>query len=241
MKFICLICILIIVSPVFAGTWKDDFEDGDLEGWSVYDYFGGTSVWEVKDGEIRVERTNQYASAAILDNSIDWKDYEISFDAMIDETFNVDASFVLLSVRVSDNSANTNHVGPALAYNWDGKQKIVYGQAKKGQQEIDLNFFDENPLPVELSRWYRLKLSVEGNKYQFYVDDVLQKEFILHGYESGGVMIGVGGCVAYLDNVVITGDDIPNGGSGVMAVQPEMKLTVIWGGLKFTRNNLFRF
>ena len=225
--------------PVFAGTWRDNFDDGDLEGWSVYDYFGGTSVWEVEDGKIRVERPHNYASAAILDNSIEWQDYEISLDAMIDRTLDENVSFVLLSVRVSDNSANTNHVGPAFAYNWNGNQKIMYGQAEKGQQEIDLSFFDENPYPVELSRWYSLKLSVVGSEYQFFVDDIMQKEFTLNDYESGGVMIGAGGCVAYLDNVAITGNNVPNGGSGIMSVRPEMKLPVVWGELKAHGKKLF--
>ena len=232
MKFVCIICMLAIAFPVFAGTWNDNFDDGDLDGWSVYNYSGGTSVWEVENGQVRIERSHIYASAAILDNSIGWKDYEISFDAMIDKTLNPDVSFVLISARVSENSGNTNHVGPALAYNWNGSRKIMYGLAKKGAQELNLSFFDEDPYPVELSKWYRIKLSAMGNKYQFFVDDVLQKEFTLSGYESGGVMMGAGGCVAYLDNVTITGNDIPNGGSGITSVQSKMTLPIVWGGLK---------
>ncbi|HEX30301.1 TPA: hypothetical protein ENG04_09500, partial [Candidatus Poribacteria bacterium] len=42
-----LIILFMLPISVWAGTFRDDFEDGDLEGWKV---LNGT--WQVKDGEL---------------------------------------------------------------------------------------------------------------------------------------------------------------------------------------------
>jgi hypothetical protein len=228
------LCLLLFPALVWAGTFRDDFEDGDLKGWTVWNVRGGNSVWKVESGKLIDERKDMWASFVILDESVGWKDYEMEFEAMIKQSLEANFTFVVIGVRVSDNSININHIGPALAYNWiaDGNRAIVYGRAIKGAQELELADLVEQPYPVQMNKWYKLKLSAIGNQFRLYIDDVLQREFTFDGYESGGVLMAAGGCIAHFDNVVITGPDIPNGGPGLTPVAPKGKLATRWGKLK---------
>lgn len=44
--FVCFV----VTSPILAGTWRDDFEDGNLNGWEGVDQF-----WVVENGECSAE------------------------------------------------------------------------------------------------------------------------------------------------------------------------------------------
>lgn len=232
---ISAICAFLLggVLPVSGGMWRDDFRDGDFKGWTIWNLRGGNSIWKVETGRLIAERENDWGSWAILDESIGWKDYEMEFKVMIEESLNPKFTFVVIGARVSDNSDNFQNIGPALVFNWwNGHRGIIYARGIKGAQGVELADIVEKPYPVQMNKWYRLKLSAMGNQFRFYIDDVLQREFTFDGYESGGIAMAAGGCVARFDNVVISGPNIPNGGPGLSTVQPKSKLTNTWGHIK---------
>jgi hypothetical protein len=41
----CLVFVFLLALPSLPGTWRDDFEDGNLDGW-----FGVNQNWTVEDG-----------------------------------------------------------------------------------------------------------------------------------------------------------------------------------------------
>ena len=51
-RFAVVVLVMCFLStpPILAGTWKDDFEDGDFDGWEVYNA-EPEEIWEVEDGE----------------------------------------------------------------------------------------------------------------------------------------------------------------------------------------------
>ena len=51
-------------------------------------------------------------------------------------------------------------------------------------------------------------------------------------FQTGGVGFGLANYTARFDNIIVTGDSIPN--SGGFAVTPHGKLTTTWGNLKLT-------
>jgi len=71
-----------------------------------------------------------------------------------------------------------------------------------------------------------------GKKYSLKIDGKRVHEFTGTRFESGRGGIGLGGTEAHFDNVVITGDDIPNVGPSGYPVQPKAKLATSWGKLK---------
>ena len=49
---------------------------------------------------------------------------------------------------------------------------------------------------------------------------------------SGGIDLFAYHAIVNFDNVVVTGDDIPNVGPSGYAVEPEAKLATTWGSIK---------
>ena len=51
---------LLIVMPVYAVTFRDDFEDGDFEGWKAV-----LGEWEVNDGVLITKNNADFTDIAI--------------------------------------------------------------------------------------------------------------------------------------------------------------------------------
>ena len=103
----------------------------------------------------------------------------------------------------------------------NGQQIFIWGASG-----IDL------PGTHSLGKWYRLKVQTMGNEISFYVDDKLVHEHKDNFNPSGGVLLWSFDAVAEFDNVVITGDEVPDVGPSGYAVEPGAKLSTAWGWLK---------
>ena len=74
-----LFCLLAV--SAHSGTFRDDFEDGNLDEWGeVLNLWGGTSEWKIEDG-VLVCRRPDAPSTFLLFGEKDWKNYSIEFDA----------------------------------------------------------------------------------------------------------------------------------------------------------------
>ena len=70
---------------VEAGTFRDDFEDGNLDGWRIESH-PPAGVWQIVDGG--VESRRQVSNATFLITGQEsWRDYTISCDVMMTENF----------------------------------------------------------------------------------------------------------------------------------------------------------
>lgn len=83
-----------------------------------------------------------------------------------------------------------------------------------------------------LGEWHRLEIATIGNEISFYIDGELQFQTNDDLHPSGGVMLFAYDSITEFDNVIITGDDIPNVGPSGYAVEPEAKLATTWGAIK---------
>ncbi|MBM3239705.1 hypothetical protein FJZ31_25760 [Candidatus Poribacteria bacterium] len=88
----------------------------------------------------------------------------------------------------------------------------------------------------QIGEWHRIRIDVVGNEISYYIDDKLQHQVNDNLHKSGGVFLYAYHAIVEFDNVVITGDDIPDvGPSGYpikQPVQPKSKLTSTWGRVK---------
>lgn len=75
-------------------------------------------------------------------------------------------------------------------------------------------------------------MDVVGDKISFYIDNVLVFEKRDNSNPVGGVLLWSFDSIVEFDNIVITGDGIPDIGPSGYAVEPEAKLTATWGWLK---------
>ena len=246
-KFLIIVTTLFLFSlSVFAGTFLDTFEDGNLDGWrEVVPWDRGPGSWEIVDGGLH--GVGDDISLRLFTTGDDtWKDYTVEFDvrllkrrpgsprisiaARVQEKWIVQC-VMMEPVIVLPNGANVPEKGWVNCYAGslnDGKVKGL--------------LLEPHP-PLKLFRWVHLKLRAEGNIFTFWInDEQVMKPTELRirrdreGFEefpefqSGGVGIGLANCTARFDNVTVTGDSIPD--SGAFAITSQGKLATTWGHLK---------
>ena len=218
------LCLLLFSALAWAGTLKDNFDDENFYGWQIGNVNGGSSTWVVKDGVLTGTRLGDWSAGLSIGEFTTWKDVTIEVDAKMITAIEVTHA-IGLSLRVQDINMNQevlfgigNWIGlNAFALVWDNPRFV-----KTVKQ----------PFPFELNRWYHLKGSVVENRYRFYVDKQLLLDVKNDLYESGRVAIVIDGSKALYDNVVITGNDLPDRN---LSVEPNAKLATRWATIKQRR------
>lgn len=222
-----LVIYCMVISFAFAGTWRDDFEDGDFEGWEVW--WGN---WKVENGELIF--TEGEDICGLYTGEEWWSDYTVQADIMV--------------VKMLTPPIQWPYVGIAARYHLPerpGYYDLIFlwsgGTTKLMVDHVDANWGDNVvtsfPFPVEEGRWYTFKMILEKEHIEAYLDDKLIARFDDKGESSGKVALDVGGIEARFDNIVITGPDIPDGGSWDESkherpVNLQDKLATIWGSIK---------
>ncbi len=86
--------------------------------------------------------------------------------------------------------------------------------------------------PIKLDRWLLIKIVAEENYFEFHFDDNFVTQYEDETAVPGTVSFQVSsGLVVHLDDVAITGPEIPNIG-GPHSVNPEARLGTTWGEIK---------
>jgi hypothetical protein len=223
-----LIIYCMAISPAFAGTWRDDFEDGNLDGWAMFNPIPAEK-WGVEDGECSGQWTpampGMYSPLQLHAENADlWEDYTVTFKAKLVESFGKaggGACFFGITFRMP--------IGRGMA---------TY-QALIAPESNEVVFYEEDqetsvvslPFDILEDTWYELKVVAEGDHFEFYIDNELIESFDDDSFTSGGIDLGVANTHVHFDDVVITGPEIPNGGPG-FAVTAESKLATMWGSVK---------
>jgi hypothetical protein len=84
----------------------------------------------------------------------------------------------------------------------------------------------------QLGKWYRLEIKAIGDNISLYIDDKLVLEREDNFNPSGGASLWAFDSIVEFDNIIITGDGIPNVGPSGYAVEPKAKLSTTWGAVK---------
>jgi hypothetical protein len=158
-----------------------------------------------------------------------WQDYEVEADARLTSFGNADAC-IDFGLRQSGQTGaqfkalafgliRANQFGPEGTYAIYLASNAANVRKTTGRQ-------------VEIGKWYHIKVTVQGDHYQFYVDG--SKEIDIHDktLESGGVGLGARAGVVQYDNVSIKGDAVPDLGLSVSPVSPQGKTAILWAELK---------
>ena len=245
-----MIVVLFFFLPfsVWAGTFLDTFEDGNLDGWrELVPWDREPGSWEIVDGGLHGSVDDGYPRLFTTGDDA-WKDYTVEFDvrplkkhgrptisiaARVQEKWFVQCR-ITEPVVVLPGGANAAEKG------W-----VFCSAGNMHRPKADLLFFQPHPL-LKLFRWAHFKLSVEGDIFTFWIngEQVMEPTKLRivrnrEGFEdfpefrTGGVGIGLSNYTARFDNVTVTGDSIPD--SGAFAVTPQGKLATTWGNLKKQR------
>lgn len=231
MRAIVMLCLMLTAASAWAGTLVDDFSDGDFEGWTQ----SGAGSWRVENEELIFENRNTVSILSM--GEPDWQDYTIS----------VNAKFVKHQAR--------NCCGEVMGFAARGESNInVYwfslGTLQLSGKQVYACYAQWVGWPVkkvkseafawDMNTWYNLKLTADGDEFQFYIDDELVLEYEDSTFAEGkiGLAAAFGTTTIHFDDVVITGDDVPDMDMNLFAedmdfsVEPKGKYTTTWAAIK---------
>ena len=254
---------VLISSSLWAGTLTDNFEDGNFDGWRPSRFvFPEHAEWTVEQGELVFTSKNFcYEGPALGIGDETWSDYEFSAQFSLKRTFSICSGgwMPALGLAIDSDVAQTGTM--KLEKNqWVG----VYlsnqephlrndGWKTKGCEVWLPPVYQRGPdrgsFIVEPKKWYTLKIrsfpvGAITTLYEASVDDTPLCEFELKTVVKEGKRLNTGGAALYarnaevrFDNVVITGENIPNLDmnefvSELSVSRPGAKLTTTWGELK---------
>jgi hypothetical protein len=90
MRLTIVIFMFLLSMSAWAGTYKDDFNDGNWDGWKLVK----ADPWSINvnegcsiaDGVLRLDATNKPEASLFLSIIEDWKDYSFSADMRLIKT-----------------------------------------------------------------------------------------------------------------------------------------------------------
>ncbi len=236
--------LFLLATSAWARTLRDNFDDGNLDGWRLFegkagDVFihGESAQWFVEEGELVCLSQGVCRSASTLgigDNT--WKDYEFECQAKVEQAF-LHAGcdfpsrrpFFSIGVRYDDTKGFITGTDVKISTegdDWNAAFCELFFQGDADIVEVAVNF------PIKEGRWYALRIVADGNRYRMFINDTLVCNFLGRFRATGAAAILGRNCEVHFDNVVITGDEIPKIDMNFFAVSPEAKLTTAWGRIK---------
>ena len=224
MKYMMVgLTLFLLVTSSWAGTFMDDFEDGNMDEWRLGSA-GAGGTWKIENGELVLEGLGGgYFGFGI--EGPDWKDYTIEVKLKITKhavtAFWEQAGVVFRAV------VNVHCYYVAL-----GTPGANIKQLRTYHGDLGLvpQHLQTVPFDWEVNTWYVLKAVIEGDNFKYYVNDDLIMEYIDATYPTGGVGLCVtASTAAYFDDFSVTGENVPD---RFRVVSPEAKLATIWGRIK---------
>ena len=248
LKMVALITFLLASLLLFgqtciAGTWYDDFSDRTLWDW------GGTEGFEneefsagVKDGRFNFRGKRAGASLHLTNFMLGQiQEFTLEMKFKIRNVQGPESSLWGIWYRAYDEERRTSsrlefkHVFGALEGHDLTSIRIILWEVALEENEPELikRLAWRAPFEYEKEVWYALKIEVDGNRYTFSVGD-----FIVEA-EDDAVPAGEidlvfwGRCNIWLDDFVVSGPNVPDGGPGRgRAVPSAKKLATMWANLK---------
>lgn len=212
----------LLITSTWAGTLTDDFSDRNMNEWTKGG-MGNHQGWRLENGELILESNASLNGFGI--GEVTWKDYTVGVSLKIVKHHALQWSreAAVLATRGTDVS-NSYYLGlGTLGLN--PKQAEIFYFKDGGNQSIL-----SKPFAWEMDTWYDLKVTVKGNRLEFYINEELVLALTHDLFTAGKVGLGVGNSVtAHFDNFFVIGDDIPDLN---LSVSPKSKAVNTWGKIK---------
>lgn len=227
MKTIVMLFFCLMSLPALAGTLRDDFEDGNWEGWT-----NPSGEWEVRDGVLVSKNDNDFTWLDI--GKATWRNYAVTFDGKVKSHQGQYAIGGI--IRWDEEKVANAYYCIALGGAGERIEASVY---------VDPNEFGmiRHNFSLKLDKWYNFKATVNEAQFNLFLDNelVISADWSNQPLpKSGKIELWTRWPGEYhFDNVIITGPDVPNTGPGGMdspfIVKPRGKLTTTWGRIKKTQ------
>ena len=252
-----LIALVILVSPAivaYSGTFLDDFHDRNLDGWHVWYPLGFPIPIAFKDNYLVIDTTVEEGELPVgleftkrlglelkIGNAERWNSYTLTCRVRFAEVAKETSGIFSVGVRRSMGHLDIPPEQEMLILPVRQRVQVhtIPPDAKRDPEKglvgrIHRQTLREKHLrrPVKLNRWLPIKIVAEGNHFEFHFDDNFVTQYEDESAVAGTVGFQVdSGMIVHLDDVAITGPEIPNIGSP-RSVNPEAHLATTWGKIK---------
>ncbi len=213
-RVFCVICFFFVFIPttiIWAGVFKDDFNDGDAKDWKIEQ--NGNGKWEVKNGGYRGSIAQGVESIALIGDS-EWE-----VDSIEVKIRDVEGSWLAVVFRYQDlnnfdswwlNVPNkTLEAWPKIG-NYEGSARKV------------------GAVPYDPQKEFTLKIVIDKNNFTAFFDGKKVGDYTNDKFQTGRVGLLVWEGSATFDDVVIEGKNI----SGLMVIRLNKSKTSLWGAIK---------
>jgi hypothetical protein len=181
-------------APVWAGTFVDDFNDGNADGWTVLDF--PFSDWSIEDGGYHGEIFEGAEGLALIGEP-DWQ--VDSVEATIRDITGEWLALVWNFQDVNNFDAWWINVNGSTVEAWP-KIGAYEGAARVAE-----------PIPLDVGGEQTMKVVISQGVYEVYFNDELMGEYLNDTFTTGQVGLLVWNATATYDDVTITGPSIAGG------------------------------
>lgn len=208
-----IIVIITLLLPIngWAGTFKDNFNDGDAKGWKIEE--NGPGKWEVKNGGYRGSIASGVESIALVGEP-DWE-----VDLIEVKIRDVQGSWLAVVFRYQD-------INNFDAWWLDISSKRLEAWPKMGDYEGNARV--SVAVPFDPQKEFTLKIIIDKNNFSVFFDGKKVGDYTNDKFKTGRVGLLVWESSATFDDVIIEGKNI----SGLMVVSPHKKQPLLWGEIK---------
>lgn len=219
---------------IFAGTFIEDFEDGDIEGWerSPQNEKNKAVTWELVDGALMFDPEGQAWDQAICQMNFvgtpevpdvrEWTDYDLEVDIKHTMMANWPGG---IRARVDLDTG-----GHYAVWFYPGDSRINLYKNPVWDINTGLADLGQSAYKPEIDEFRTVKLSCQGDTIKVFYDgeEVISADDSEH--ESGTIALCVQDKVVYFDNIKVTGPNIPN--LKMSSVESAGKLATTWGMIR---------
>ncbi len=205
---------MILSLPTYAGTQLWDFEEKH-DDWKV-----ANGNWEIKGGVYHVDRGGQAEHSLVGEE--DWDDYTIEAKVRLDDHNWAGIVFRAQSemeyyVYYFNVPSNISELWRHKDGAWNARDNISQPPAVGG-------------VKITNGEWLDVKIVVEGDTFELYLNGEFQSEDTDGVYKTGQVGVWAWETEASFDDFTVYGDNIED----TLAVEANNKLATTWARLKRT-------
>jgi hypothetical protein len=153
---IAILFISLIATSIWAGTLRDDFNDGDFKGWMTP--LGGE--WSVEDGVVVCKNVSNpvWDSNAVVLSIGDpvWENYTVTFDAKVESH----SGMFALGGMIRRDEVEFNEVYYCIAHTLVGDDRIEAG-ITAAKRPADNSIRRNHSFSLKLDKWYNFRATLK--------------------------------------------------------------------------------
>lgn len=215
-----ILCNVLFTLSVSAVTLQWDFKR-NAKDWEVT-----SGMWQVKNGVYQVLKGG--VEHAVVGEK-EWDDYTIEAKVRIDE--GSWAGIVFRSIDENQYYAYLLNTQFGIMQLW--RHKTLHPNAVDlgwgARERLEDLIIPIGNIEIANGKWFDMKVEVEGETFKLYLNNRFQIEHSNHRYKKGKVGVWAMKTAASFDDFTVSGENI------TLAVDPNRKLTTIWGHIKINR------